>query len=175
MAVNLNQFNHDAKKNQRRYRSFITRLGNSDHENGVLQTVKAASDEVWQNIDCLSCGNCCKTMTPTFTPADKRRIAKHLGISIPAFTAQYLTHDPKVDQWSMRQQPCPFLNLGTNKCSIYALRPADCSGFPHLVKTPLKRYMHIHKQNLAYCPATLAFIQKLTDRIQFSNVAPRNI
>ena len=36
--------------------------------------------EVWQEVDCLTCANCCKTMTPTFTNKDIRRISAHLNM-----------------------------------------------------------------------------------------------
>jgi len=46
------------------------------------------------------------------------------------------------------------------------VRPADCAGFPHLVKKPLKDYMHVHKQNIEYCPATMLFVEKMFGAIK---------
>ena len=68
-------------------------------------------------------------------------------------------------------QPCQFLDLKTNMCTIYEVRPADCAGFPHLVKKPFKDYMHVHKQNIEYCPATMLFIEKLYENIQLQATA----
>jgi Fe-S-cluster containining protein len=61
-----------------------------------------------------------------------------------------------------------FLDMGTNKCTIYPVRPDDCAGFPHLTKTPLKSYIYIHKQNIEYCPATYRFVEKMMERIEIS-------
>jgi 6-pyruvoyl-tetrahydropterin synthase len=72
------------------------------------------------------------------------------------------------DDWRMQQQPCVFLDMGTNKCTIYPVRPDDCAGFPHLTKTPLKSYIYIHKQNIEYCPATYRFVEKMMERIEIS-------
>ena len=167
--TNIKAFEKKSAANQKRFRSFITKLENSEHKRGVLQQAKAASAEVWAETDCLSCANCCKKMTPTFTPADKRRISSHLGISTKAFETTYLAYDAKDKDWRMQQQPCVFLSQETNKCSIYAVRPADCSGFPHLTKAPLNSYLHIHKQNIQYCPATYLFVEKMMAGIAFEN------
>lgn len=166
MTNDLKSFNKKAPKNRKKFRTFITRLEESRHQ-GVLKEVKEAEAEVWQETDCLKCANCCKKMTPTLTGADKKRIAAHLNISVADFTSQYLEYDKKDKDWRMQQQPCVFLDLTTNKCNIYAVRPADCSGFPHLSKTPLKSYLYIHKQNIMYCPATYLFVEKMMDRIGF--------
>lgn len=87
-------------------------------------------------------------------------------MSVKDFKEKYLEYDEEESDWRMQKQPCVFLNLSNNKCSIYAVRPADCAGFPHLTKTPLKSYMYIHKQNIEYCPATYRFVEKIMERIE---------
>jgi len=62
-------------------------------------------------------------------------------------------------------QPCQFLNLKTNKCNIYDIRPADCAGFPHLTKRKMTEYMHVHKQNVELCPATYKMVEKMQELI----------
>src|SRR5699024_8321459 len=60
-----------------------------------------------------------------------------------------------------KTEPCQFLNLADNKCSIYEIRPADCAGFPHLSKRKWTEYAHVHLQNIDYCPATFKMVDKL--------------
>jgi len=146
-------------------RRFIDELEEAEHK-GVKKEAKAAEKEVWQEVNCLSCANCCKTMTPTLDKDDKKRIAAHLGMSVKDFKEKYLVYDEEDSDWRMQKQPCVFLDLTTNKCTIYAVRPADCAGFPHLTKTPLKSYLYIHKQNIEYCPATYRFVEKIMERIE---------
>jgi Fe-S-cluster containining protein len=55
--------------------------------------------------------------------------------------------------------------LKTNMCSIYEVRPADCAGFPHLTKKKMTEYIHVHKQNIEYCPATYKMVEKMKDLI----------
>jgi Fe-S-cluster containining protein len=99
-------------------------------------------------------------MTPTFTMQDMKRIATHFRMSVPAFKEKWLYLNKK-GEWMNRSQPCQFLDLRTNLCSIYAIRPEDCAGFPHLTKKKMVDYMHVHKQNIQYCPATFKMVEKL--------------
>ena len=42
--------------------------------------VQIIHHEVFQETDCLTCANCCKTTGPLFTDIDIDRIAKHLKL-----------------------------------------------------------------------------------------------
>ena len=119
--------------------------------------------EVWAEVDCLSCANCCKRMTPTFTPQDIKRISAHFNETPAVFVKKWLKKDRNKD-FVNKQQPCQFLDLTTNMCGIYAIRPVDCSGFPHLSKKKWVEYAHVHKQNIDYCPATLKMVEKIVAR-----------
>jgi uncharacterized protein len=100
-------------------------------------------------------------MSPTFTPADMKRISAHFGQTVDEFKEKWLYKEKgKPGDWMNKKQPCQFLNLKDNTCSIYAIRPADCAGFPHLRKT-LRGYAHVHKQNIEYCPATYKLVEKM--------------
>ena len=102
-------------------------------------------------------------MTPTFTKTDLKRISAHFGQTPDEFRKQWLTKDRNKDLVN-KNQPCQFLNLKDNKCSIYAIRPVDCAGFPHLSKKKWVEYAHVHKQNIDYCPATYRMVEKIIDR-----------
>jgi uncharacterized protein len=122
--------------------------------------VEELEAEIWKETDCLACANCCRNMSPTFTAQDIKRIATHFRTTIQAFKEKWLYQD-KRGYWMNRQQPCQFLHLQTNKCLIYAIRPADCAGFPHLTKKKTVEYLHVHKQNIRFCPATFKLVEKL--------------
>jgi len=100
-------------------------------------------------------------MSPTFNTKDIRRISAHFNMSPKQFKEKWLFFDKKDKDWMNRKQPCQFLDLTTNMCSIYAIRPDDCAGFPHLTKKKMTDYMHVHKQNIAYCPATFKMVEKM--------------
>jgi Fe-S-cluster containining protein len=121
--------------------------------------------EVWKEVDCLTCANCCKTMSPTYTLKDIRRIASHTGMTADEFKKKWLYKERGTGDWLNKQLPCQFLNMDTNMCSIYDVRPADCAGFPHLPKKKMVEYMHVHKQNVEYCPATYKMVEKMMMKI----------
>jgi Fe-S-cluster containining protein len=116
--------------------------------------------QVWKEVNCLACSNCCRTMTPTYTFKDLQRIAPHFNMTISQFKAKWLFRNREGD-WMNVLNPCQFLDLKTNMCSIYEIRPADCAGFPHLTKKKMIHYIHVHKQNVQHCPATFKMVEKL--------------
>jgi Fe-S-cluster containining protein len=140
-------------------RQFLTAL--EAHPPPHLDTYAQQLDqEVWQETDCMACANCCRTMSPTYTAADIKRLATHFRMSVPTFKDRWLYKNAQ-GAWMNRSQPCPFLDLQTNQCTVYAFRPADCAGFPHLTKPGMADYLHVHKQNISFCPATFKLVEKL--------------
>ena len=79
-TVNLKSFRQIVRHNKRRIRIFLSRLQRKNPR-GLDQLILQTDKLVWKELDCLDCANCCKTMSPTYSLADIRRIAKHLDIS----------------------------------------------------------------------------------------------
>lgn len=130
-----------------------------------LSEIVAQEDEkVWQEVDCMNCANCCKTMTPIFTPEDIDRIALHLNMSAEAFFDQYLEVEADTGSTVNKILPCVF--LVDNKCSIYEVRPIDCAEFPHHNKRPFDDYNDTFIQNVYRCPATYDLVKRLKERIE---------
>lgn len=164
MQVSLRSFKLKVGKNKTAFKRFLTKIEkNPPHLLDVM--VEQIDKEVWLETNCLSCANCCKTMTPTFTPKDIKRIAAHFEIKPIEFKRKWLYQHGKDPDWINTSMPCQFLNKQNNMCSIYEVRPADCAGFPHLTKQKMPTYMHVHKQNLTFCPATYKMVEKLRERL----------
>ncbi|HLX66276.1 MAG TPA: YkgJ family cysteine cluster protein, partial [Puia sp.] len=98
-------------------RYFLSRL-EKKAPRGLWRLAAEADKEAWQRTDCLDCANCCKTMSPTYTREDIRRISAHLGMTEKAFREKWLYKD-KTGDWMNVKQPCQFLDLKTNLCNIY--------------------------------------------------------
>lgn len=160
-SFSLRKFRNHASKNKVVLRRFLSKIEKKTPR-GFEKISAAMEPEVWQETDCLACANCCKTMTPTFTKQDIRRISAHLNQTPEAFIRKWLKKD-RTGDYINTSQPCQFLNLADNKCSIYEVRPADCAGFPHLPKK-MKDYAHVHKQNVEFCPATFRLVEKMMQR-----------
>ncbi len=164
-VVNLRKFTKKFESNKKQFRSFITRTEKKPPEN--LEVLSEKIDkEVWEQVDCLGCANCCKVMSPTYTFQDIKRISAHLGMKPKDFKEKWLYLDKRENDWMNKSRPCQFLDLKTNMCSIYEVRPTDCAGFPHLTKKPPTDFIYIHKQNIEYCPATLLFVEKLKEALE---------
>lgn len=159
-AVNLRKFRKQYQSEKIKLRRFLTKIEN-ERPRGLDKLTPSLEKQVWEEVDCLTCANCCKTMSPTFTNADLKRISAHLGMSVDAFKEKWLFFDKKDKDWMNVKQPCQFLDKKSNMCTIYEVRPADCAGFPHLSKKKAVDYMHVHKQNIQYCPATLKMVEKM--------------
>ena len=158
-AVNFRSFRQKVRHNKKTLKNFLTRIGKNPPR-GLDSIAVTLEQEVWKEVDCMSCANCCKTMSPTYTKADIKRISKHFSQTPEEFTKQWLRKDREGDLLN-KTEPCQFLDLKDNKCSIYAIRPLDCSGFPHLRKKKMVDYMHVHKQNIELCPATYRLVEKM--------------
>jgi Fe-S-cluster containining protein len=166
IAINLRSFKQKVRYNAKALKSFLTKVEKNPPKN-LHAVVEVIDKKVWAETDCLTCGNCCKKMTPTFTPKDIKRIAEHLDMKPVEFKEKYLFYEKRDKDWQNKKQPCQFLNLTDNKCSIYPVRPADCAQFPHLTKKKMVDYIHVHKQNIAFCPATYNMVERMKEEIKF--------
>lgn len=151
--------------NRKSFRYFITRLDNNPPKN-LDMIMEKIDKEVWAEVNCLSCANCCKVMSPTYTKEDIKRISAHLGMKPKDFKEKWLYLDKRDNEWMNKSRPCQFLDLKTNMCTIYEVRPADCAEFPHFLKKPQSDYLYIHKQNIEYCPASMLMVEKLKKELK---------
>jgi len=163
-TINLRSFKQMVRYHKRRFKYFLARLEKQKPKELVTLTLEA-DKQVWQELNCLDCANCCKTMTPTYTKKDRLRISKHLGMSEKAFREKWLYKD-KTGDWMNKKQPCQFLDLTTNMCNIYAVRPGACAGFPHHGNKKIVDYAHMYKQNIEYCPATYSLVEKIMEKMK---------
>lgn len=163
LPVNFRSFRKKLSHYRKLYRSFLNRTEKNPPA-GINKLTPIIEAEVWAEVDCLSCANCCKKMTPTFTDRDLKRISAHFQQTPEEFKKKWLKKERNGD-WTNVLQPCQFLDLTTNMCGIYAVRPADCAGFPHLSKRKWEEYAHVHKQNIDYCPATFKMVEKMVERV----------
>ena len=159
LPVNFRSFAKKLSIHRKSFRQFLNRSEKTPPRS-IDKLTPQIEKEVWQEVDCLSCANCCKKMTPTFTKQDLKRISAHFDQTPDEFRKKWLQKDKNKDLIN-KNQPCQFLNAKDNKCSIYSIRPADCAGFPHLSKKKWTEYAHVHKQNIDYCPATYKMVEKL--------------
>ena len=163
--LNVKKYQRRAARKKKDLVKFMRKVGKSKTR-GILKITAEVDQEVWKEVACLDCANCCKKMTPTYTRKDVNRIASHFNMTYKEFYDKWLKTDSNKDIIN-KKTPCQFLGKD-NKCTIYSIRPADCAGFPHFTRKDF-RYQAKEKtiiNNISYCPASLVFIEKLQARIE---------
>lgn len=128
----------------------------------LQQKVDAIHDAVFEEINCLDCGNCCKTYTVTLTEEDYQRIEARVGTAF--MNNLDIVQEPN-DNWIIRSVPCPFLGIN-NICSIYEIRPEECASYPHLKGKDIRRRRYMHVDNAKHCPAAFHVLERIKKRMK---------
>lgn len=116
-------------------------------------------DEVFEEIDCLKCANCCKTTSPIFYERDIDRLSKRLKIKPSDFIAKYLHIDEDKD-YVLNVAPCPFLD-SENYCMVYDDRPTACREYPHTNRKRMYQILDLTLKNTFVCPAVFEIVENL--------------
>jgi Fe-S-cluster containining protein len=161
--MDLELFRKRAARRKSKLKAFLKKLDDIVPED-MPRLVKAVDHSVWQDVNCMECANCCKTMTPTFRKPDIVRISAHLGMTPQAFKDKWLFKEEETGDWVNKIQPCQF--LVNNMCGIYEVRPKDCAEFPHHNKKPFDAYNDTFSNNLDKCPATFELVNRLMKRVE---------
>jgi Fe-S-cluster containining protein len=137
------------------YKGFLEKA----NKNAVLKALPDLHETAFEQVDCLSCGNCCKGYSPRFKTPDIKRISKVLGLRESVFIDKYLTIDQEGD-YVLISKPCPFLGPD-NFCSIYEDRPSDCKRFPYTDEDVFIKRQALTLKNSSFCPAVYVVLEKL--------------
>ena len=135
-------------------------LSNQDLDTVVRETTEA----VWQQIDCLTCGNCCRTLQIVVDDKDIRRLSARLKLSLRDFTQKYVAvAEDRVKHFI--HTPCAFLG-DDNRCSVYEDRPQACRDFPYLHNIPFRTRTMVMVENLGTCPIVFNVWESLKERFK---------
>lgn len=118
-------------------------------------------EEVFQEMDCLDCANCCKSISPTLYDKDVERLAKKLRLKPSQFVEKYLYVDEEGD-YVFQETPCPFL-LPDNYCMVYESRPKACREYPHTDRKRFYQILNLTLKNTEVCPAVFDIVDKLKE------------
>lgn len=146
------------KRSQKKYTKFTKAL--KRHKGKSLDRwADQLHQQTFNEMDCLDCANCCKSIPPIITKTDSARIAKHLRLKVAEFQDQYVVQDEDGDL-VMNSSPCPFL-LPDNACSIYEVRPKACRQYPHTDQQTFSQNLHLHNINAYYCPGVHHILEEM--------------
>lgn len=156
--MNLEEFNRQAQKASPHNQAFFKKLKRKP-PNKLDDAFHAAHKQVFAEINCLACANCCKTTSPIFYQKDIDRAAKALRIKPGDFIKTYLHMDEEGD-FVLNEAPCAFLN-SDNTCAIYESRPTACREYPHTNRKSMYQILDLTYRNTLVCPAVLSIVEEL--------------
>ncbi len=156
--MNLSNFAEEAKGKKPQLKKFIAGLKRKKLAR-LDDIFHSLHEEVFSEVDCLACANCCKTTSPVFIGADIERLAKYLRIRPSTFIDTYLKVDEDND-YVLQSAPCPFLGPD-NYCSVYEARPRACREYPHTDRKKMQQILDLTYRNTQVCPAVLQIVERL--------------
>jgi uncharacterized protein len=149
-----------AKQRNRIYASFLQKTPPKK----ILALLPSLHEEAFSLISCLECAACCKNYSPRFKAPDIRRISKYLRLTETEFSVKYLQIDDENDS-VLKTLPCSFLE-DDHTCTIYGVRPGDCSGFPYTDQDIFFKKPAITLINITFCPIAYYVMEKMIERIE---------
>lgn len=156
--MDLEKHNQKATTLKKENRTFYDKLKRTKLKN-LDNLFHNLHEEVFEELDCLTCANCCKTTSPIFYNRDIERLAKHMRMKPGDFIDKYLRIDEDKD-YVLTQAPCPFLG-SDNYCSVYEARPNACREYPHTDRKRMEQILDLTYRNTIVCPAVLEITERL--------------
>jgi Fe-S-cluster containining protein len=161
--MNLEQFREQARRKAVENKKFLTRLKRTDTRK-LDEVFHQTHEAVFEETDCLTCANCCKTTSPIFYPNDIERVAKALRMKPGDFVQQYLRIDEDND-YVLQSSPCPFLDAD-NYCRVYDDRPKACREYPHTDRKKMTQILDLTYKNTMVCPAVLEIVERIKTQLK---------
>lgn len=126
--------------------------------------------KVLNHIDCTKCANCCIELETCFQTKEIDRLTKHLNIDKKKFIKQSIKPDQFGDQnkFYLNSKPCQFLT--DKKCTIYELRPEECSSYPNLHKDDFNARLIGVIENYEICPIVYNVYELLKQEMNFKDI-----
>jgi len=162
----IEDWKQNAKRKNNENYDFLMWLKIHQNSDRIDEVSLETHNEVFSEIKCTDCANCCKVFSPPVNETDIERISAFLQISETEFVEKYLKTDDK-GRYEMKALPCPFLK--DNKCSIYEIRPIVCQEYPHTNKKDFKQLRFKHIGNTEVCPAVYHILETMKNKFGWRN------
>ncbi|MEO7313404.1 MAG: YkgJ family cysteine cluster protein [Chitinophagaceae bacterium] len=143
-----------------RFRSYLKGRNGDETDSFVHRLNK----EISAQIDCTSCGNCCKSFMISVEPAELEPLAAGLGQTAEAVKTKYMEESSQGDL-IVNTIPCHFLS--DNKCTVYEHRFHTCREFPHLHTPQFTSRLFSVMQHYAICPIVFNVVEALKEEVGF--------
>lgn len=149
MAYDLEKLKQKASGEKRENKQLFKKL-RKIRPSVLDEQIHSLHHKYMEEIDCLECGNCCKSISPAVKDSDISRLSKYMKIKPSAIVDNYFVMDDEGD-YVFKSQPCPFIGED-NYCSVYDARPRACREYPHTDRVKIHQILDITFQNISVCP-----------------------
>lgn len=156
--IDLASLRQKAQQKRKQHEKWVAKIKSRTPKH-LDQYINEKHHQLFENIDCLECANCCKTTSPLLLQSDIITIAAHLKMKPGDFIQKYVIMDEDGD-FVFHQTPCPFLGQD-NYCSIYEVRPKACKEYPHTQQRKQLSIIEITLENVAICPAVFRIFDEI--------------
>jgi len=152
---NVQKLALDAKaENEQFFKRLKKRMpGNLD------EIVQDLHEQAFASFDCLTCANCCSSISPMISDKDVDRLSKPLRLRPSQIIELYMHLDEDHD-YVFNHAPCPFL-MADNYCSVYEYRPKACREYPHTDRRRFGQLLNITLKNCEICPIVFMVVEGL--------------
>lgn len=154
---------HKLKKDKKSVFEKLIRQLQKKKPGATDQLIHSLHHQYMADYDCLSCANCCRTISPMLNRTDIERLGKSTKLSSSAFFRNYLGQDEDGDI-IFQQTPCPFL-LADNTCLHYESRPRACREYPHTDRKKMKSILPLTLKNAFVCPVVYQIFERLSEEL----------
>ncbi len=146
------------------FKAFLRAQDTADIDR-LVQELDAA---ITPQIDCTSCGNCCRSLMINVTAEEVTSLAAHLQRTEEDVKEQYIETGSGSGQMVINTIPCHFLD--GSRCSIYEQRFAECREFPGLHQPNFTGRLFAMLMHYGRCLIIYNVLEEMKERMAFKMV-----
>lgn len=165
LETNLQTIEQNALDKQKENDAFVPFVKNINSK-VVDEKVSNLNNIITPKIDCLQCGNCCKSLMINVEEDEAIKVSHFLNISIETFEKTYVDKGFS-GRMIMNKMPCHFLQ-NNNACSVYENRFDGCREFPALHLPQFNNRLFTVFMHYNRCPIIYNVIEELKVSLNFN-------
>ncbi|WP_147313947.1 YkgJ family cysteine cluster protein [Deminuibacter soli] len=143
------------------FKDFVRALPSDEVDTLVLRL----SNEVSPQIDCTTCGNCCRSLMVNITAPEVKALAAHLQTTEEDVKERYVECSSSGEIMVLNSIPCHFLK--GNSCSIYEHRFTECREFPSFHQPHFQGRLFATFMHYGRCPIIYNVMEQMKQELGF--------
>jgi len=143
------------------FRSYLQ----SQNSDDIDELVQELDTLITPQIDCTSCGNCCRNLMINVTEDEVTALATHLNTTNTGLKEKYIETGSSNDMMIINTIPCHFLH--ESRCTIYEHRFAGCREFPALHLPKFNKRLFTTFTHYSTCLIIYNVVEEMKKRVSF--------